>query len=161
MANPLKLLKLKPDGFQFIHEIKIDAPPAKVWKALLDIGTWFRFDQVPDLPQMKLDPRIGGLLTQASRDGSLQMYNGMVTYIERDKLLRINGPMGASHLPLMSAMIWELNPRDGGKGTTMRFCHRAFGYITADLKKNYQGGWKQLWPQLKALAEGKSARKRR
>ena len=161
MANPLKMLKLKPTGFQFIHEIKIDAPPAKVWKAVLDVGTWFRFDQVPDFPEMKLDPRIGGLLTSSNGDGSVQMYSGMVTHIEREKLLRINGPMGASHLPLMSAMIWELTPRDGGKGTTMRFCHRAFGYITADLKKNYQGGWKQLWPQLKGLAEGKSSRKRK
>src|SRR5690348_18453753 len=88
MANPLKLLKLKPTGFQFIHEIRIDAPPAKVWKALLDIGTWFRFD-MPDFPQMKLDPRLGGFHTSSSSDGSVQLYSGMVTHIERRKLLRI------------------------------------------------------------------------
>jgi len=158
MANPLKLLKLKPGGFQFIHEIPIDAPPAAVWRALLDIGTWFRFDEMPDMPQMKLDPRIGGLLTSSNRDNSVQMYNGMVAHIEREKLLRINGPMGATHLPAMTAMIWELNPRNGGKATTLRFCHRTFGFITADLKKNYQGGWKQLWPKLKALAEAKKKR---
>jgi uncharacterized protein YndB with AHSA1/START domain len=87
------------------------------------------------------------------------MYNGMVAYIEREKLLRINGPMGATHLPVMTAMIWELKPRSGGKATTLRFCHRTFGFITPDLKKNYQGGWKQLWPKLKELAESKGKRR--
>ena len=161
MANPLKMLKLKPTGFQFIHEIKIDAPPSAVWKALLDVGTWFRFDNVPDFPAMKLDPRIGGLLTSSNGDGSVQMYSGMVAHIERGKLLRINGPMGMTHLPAMNAMIWELQPRNDGKATTLRFCHRSFGYITADIKKNFQGGWKQLWPQLKALAEKTVKRKSR
>src|SRR6185503_15787557 len=130
----------------------------KVWKAVLDVGTRFRFENVPDFQQMKLDPRIGGWLTSSNGDGSVQMYSGMVAHIEREKLLRINGPMGSTHLPAMTAMIWELQPRNSGKATTLRFCHRTFGYITADLKKNYQSGWKQLWPQLKTLAESRKKR---
>jgi len=153
MANPLKLLKLKPVSFQFIEEIPIAAPPAAVWKALLDVGAWFRFDDVPNFPAMKLDPRVGGMLTSATADGSVQMFSGIVGHIEREKLLRITGPMGMTHLPMMNAMIWELQPSADGKSTTLRFCQRAFGYGTADLKKNFRGGWKQLWPQLKALAE--------
>ena len=153
MANPLKLLKLKPAGFQFIQEIPIDAPPAAVWKALLDVGTWFRFDDVPDFPTMMLEPRVGGLLTSSNADGSVQMFSGIVAHLEREKLLRINGPMGMTHLPAMNVMIWELQPQQGGRATKLRFCQRAFGYITADLQKNFKGGWKQLWPQLKALAE--------
>ena len=38
------MLKLKSSGFQFIQEVPIDAPPAKVWKALFNVGAWFRFD---------------------------------------------------------------------------------------------------------------------
>ena len=161
MANPLKMLKLKPTGFQFMHEVPIDAPPSAVWKALLDVGAWFRFDDSPEFPKMKLDPRIGGLLTSSNPDGSVQWYSGMVGHIEREKLLRINGPMGMTHLPVMNTMIWELVPQKGGKATKLRFCQRTFGYITADIKKNFQGGWKQLWPQLKELAEGAKSRKRR
>ena len=44
MANPLKMLKLKPAHFQLIQEVKIDAPPRRAWAALLDMGGWFRFD---------------------------------------------------------------------------------------------------------------------
>ncbi len=158
MANPLKMLKLKPTGFQFMQDIPIKAPPSAVWKALLDVGTWFRFDEMPDYPTMKMEPRIGGMLSAANKDGSVAMLSGVVAHMEREKLLRINGTMGASHLPVMTAMIWELQPH--GKTTNLRFCQRTFGYITADMKKNYQGGWKKLWPQLKALAEGGAAKKR-
>jgi uncharacterized protein YndB with AHSA1/START domain len=153
MANPLKLLKLKPQGFQFIQEIPIDAPPAAVWKALLEMGTWFRFDDVPDFPKLEIEPHIGGKVTASNRDGSIQMFSGIVGHIEREKLLRINGPMSMTHLPVANAMIWELVPRKDGRATNLRFCQRTFGYITSDLKKNFQGGWKQLWPRLRELAE--------
>ena len=37
MANPLKLLKLKPKGFQFIKELPIQASPEKVWSSLINV----------------------------------------------------------------------------------------------------------------------------
>lgn len=155
MANPLKMLKLKARGFQFIHELPIDAPPAAVWKALLDVNTWFRFKELPDHPPMTLDPRVGGVFKAETKDGAFAMLHGVVAHVEREKLLRINGPMGMSHLPVMNAMIWELQPQKNGRATKLRFCQRAFGYMTADIQKNFQHGWNQLWPQLKALAEKK------
>jgi uncharacterized protein YndB with AHSA1/START domain len=155
MANPLKLLKLKPTGFQFIQEVKIDAPPAAAWKALLDTDRWF---QNPNRGRAKitLDARLGGLFTEVSKDQ--QRLFGHVAYIEPGKLLRINGSMGITHLPVSSAIIFELQPRAGGKATTLRMCHRAFGYLTSDQEKGYKGGWKQLLPQLKKLAEKKMTR---
>ena len=47
MANPLKMLKLKPEGFQFILELPIEAPPAAVWKAIFNIRGWFHFPNMP------------------------------------------------------------------------------------------------------------------
>src|SRR5437016_3781181 len=81
MANPLKLLKLKATGFQFIQEIPIDAPPAKVWKALLDVSGWFYFSEA-DWAPTKLEPRIGGLFTSQNKDGSIRRFNGIVAHIE-------------------------------------------------------------------------------
>ena len=63
--------------------------------------------------------------------------------------------MRRSRLPVNNALIWELQPKNNGKTTLLRFCHRCFGFLTPDVKKNFAGGWKQLWPQLKALAEKK------
>ena len=154
MANPLKLLKLKTQGFQFIQEIPIDAPPAKVWKALLNVGVWFRFDN-PELghPNMKIEPHIGGRFMSEAKDESRLF--GFVAHIEPNKLLRINGPMGMTHLPVSNVMIFQLDPMAGGKKTLLRFCQRAHGMMTPNMAKNYQGGWKQLFPRLKKLAEKK------
>ena len=159
MANPLKLLKLKPTGFQFIQEVKIDAPPAKAWKALLNADGWFRFDyQQAQRPRVTLDARLGGLFMSKTPDGSEQRLFGHVSHIEPGKLIRINGSMGITHLPVSSAIIFELQPGAGGKTTTLRMCHRAFGYLTSEQEKGYKGGWKQLLPQIKALAEGGAKR---
>jgi uncharacterized protein YndB with AHSA1/START domain len=156
MANPLKMLKLKPTGFQFIQEVAINAPPARVWKAILNVKKWFYFrEQGDDWANIRLEPRIGGRFIGGSKDGSIADLHGIVTRIERNKLLRINGHMGMSHLPVQNAMIWELQPRKGGKATQLRFCQRTFGYLTADIEKNFQGGWKRLFVQLKELAEKK------
>jgi uncharacterized protein YndB with AHSA1/START domain len=81
-------------------------------------------------------------------------------HIEPQKLLCIHGPMGMTHLPVQNAMIWELQPRKDGKATLLRFCQRTHGYLTADLKTNFRGGWGKLLPQLKALAEKSGSRKK-
>src|SRR5262245_25885163 len=114
MANPLKMLKLKPTGFQFIHEVAIDAPPAKVWKTILNVKKWFYFaDHAAALAKITIEPHVGGRFMSGSKDGSISDLYGFVTRVEPNKLLRINGHMGASHLPMQNAMIWELQPRKG------------------------------------------------
>lgn len=157
MANPLKLLKLKPRGFQFIQEVPIDAPPARVWQSLLNIAGWWRFAP-DDRPIVTLETWPGGRFFSERADNGdvVQSLHGLVTHIEPNKLLRIAGQMGLTHLPAMHALIWELQPRKGGDTTLLRFAQRTFGFMDADVKKRYQGGWKVLFPQLKALAEGVS-----
>ena len=157
MANPRKLLKLKPHGFQFIQELPIDAPPARVWQSLLNIAGWWRFGP-DDRPNVTLEAWPGGrFFSERNDDGNVvQSLHGLVTHIEPNRLLRIGGQMGLSHLPVMHALIWELQPRKGGDATLLRFAQRTFGFMDADVKKRYQGGWKILFPQLKALAESVS-----
>jgi uncharacterized protein YndB with AHSA1/START domain len=157
VANRLKLLKLKPQGFQFIQELPVDAPPSRVWEALLDVRGWWRFYE-GHRPEITLEPWPGGRFfgESSENDVTAQSLHGTVTYIEPNKLLRIGGQMGLTHLPVMHALIWELEPRNDGRATLLRFAQRTFGFIDADVKKRYQSGWKILLPQLKAHAEGVS-----
>lgn len=159
MANPLKMLKLRPLHFQFIQELKIDAPPAKVWAALVKIDNWFRFD--PSVPRggggAKLELWPGGRFYAERADGSASLH-AIVTHIEPGKLLRMGGAMGLTHLPASHVFIFELQPRDRDKGTLLRLCQRSFGYMDADVKKRYGGGWKQLLAQLKEFVESKRSK---
>src|SRR4051812_40910795 len=154
MANPLKLLELKATGFQFIEEVPINAPPKTVWKSLMDFGSWFTFDPDPaKRPKMTVDARVGGQWISEARDGSVISLIGTITHIEPGKLLRMGGQMAMTHLPVMNALIWELVPQEDGKRTLLRFCQRTFGFLDAETEQRFQGGWKQLLPQLKAAAE--------
>ena len=161
MANPLQILDLKPDGFQFIQELTVNAPPKRVWRAVLNFPGWFHFDRDhPNWPKVTVQPRVGGLFMMKSRDGKTSSLHGMITHIEQEKLLRMSGPMGLTHLPVNSVFIWELQPQNDGKTTLLRFGQRTFGFIDPELKQRMQGGWSKLLPQLKALAEGAPAKKR-
>ena len=149
MPKPLKLLSLKPGAFQFIQEVKIDAPPARAWKALMNVQGWWKYTMVSG-GKPKLEPWAGGRFYEAGRNG-VEALHGVITYIEPNKLLRLSGQLGMSHLPVNHVYIFELQP--GGKGTLLRLCHRSHGYMTAKLKEDFQAGWPGLLKELKKLAE--------
>ena len=156
MPQPLKMLKLKPTHFQFIQEVKIDAPPKRVWQTILDVGGWFRFEETDTKSKRTLEPWVGGrFYGEDPADGSTSLYT-TITYLQPEKLLRMSGPMGMSHVPTNNVFIFELQPENDGKATLLRFCQRTFGYLTENVSKDYQGGWKQLFAQLKGLAEKKT-----
>jgi uncharacterized protein YndB with AHSA1/START domain len=153
MANPLKLLKLKVTGFQFIQELPIDAPPKKVWAALLNVGKWFTMtpDGSPP-PKNVLEAWPGGRWYSEAKDGT-QSLNAIVTRIEPGKLLRLSGPIGLTHLPVNNVNIFELQPKNSGKTTLLRVGQRTFGFLDADVEEKYAGGWGQLLQILKKNAE--------
>ena len=154
MPDPVKLLTLKPEWFQFIQEVKIDAPPAKAWKSLMDVERWWKFRMFDGKSRLKLEPWAGGRFHEAGPNG-IEALHCFVTYIEPGKLLRMNGPLGMSHLPVNHVFIFELQP--SGTGTVLRFCQRSHGLMTPKVKQSFQGGWPALFKELKKLAEGKKS----
>ena len=151
MANPLKELDLKINGFQFIQEIPIAAPPAKVWSALLNVGGWFQFD-ASNKNKITLEAWIGGRWIAEFPDNVVSLM-GIVTHIEPEKLLRISGQIGLTHLPVTNVVIFELQPKSDNKSTLLRLGNRTFGFMDDDVQKRQAGGWSHLLPQLKSLAE--------
>jgi uncharacterized protein YndB with AHSA1/START domain len=153
MANPLKMLKLKPTGFQFIQEVSVNAPPRKVWSALLNVGKWFVFDRTGgNWPKSKFEARTGGQWIMTHKDGSTDLV-ATVTRVEPQKLLRLTGPIGLSHLPVCNAFIFELQPQKDGKATLLRLGQRTFGLLDTDVKTRYATVWKRLLGQIKDVAE--------
>jgi uncharacterized protein YndB with AHSA1/START domain len=151
MANPLQMLKLKPQGIQFIQETLISATPKKVWAALKKPSEWFYFD-ANRKSKHTLELRAGGHWISVNQDGSENFF-GRVVYFEPGKLLRISGQLGLTHVPVTSVVIFELQPGKDGKSTLLRVGMRMFGFLDADVKTRYEGAWQMLAGQLKALAE--------
>ena len=151
MANPLKMLKLKAQSVQFIQELPIAAAPKKVWTSLLNPSAWFVFDPA-HRSKHTLDLRPGGQWTSVNPDGNASLL-GTVAYIEPGKLLRVMGQLGMTHLPVMSVIIFELQPKQDGKATLLRVGTRMFGFMDLDRKKHMKDAWKRLMGNIKALAE--------
>jgi uncharacterized protein YndB with AHSA1/START domain len=153
MANPLKELPLAAHGFQFIQELPIEATPARVWAALTNINGWFLADPDPTYRgknTLELFP--GGKWCSERKDGTV-LFNAFVSYIEPQKLLRLWGPFGMTHLPVSSVVIFELQPRHDGRTTLLRLGQRTFGFIDPEAEQRFQGGWNKMLPRLKELAE--------
>ena len=151
MANPLKMLKLKAQSVQVIQELPIAAVPKKVWTSLLNPSAWFVFDPA-HRAKHTLDLRPGGQWTSVHPDGNAALM-GTVVYVEPGKLLRVSGPLGLTHLPVLSVIIFELQPKQDGKATLLRVGTRMFGFMDLDRKKHMKDAWKRLMGNIKALAE--------
>jgi uncharacterized protein YndB with AHSA1/START domain len=153
MANPLKELPLKLQTFQTIQEVLIAAPPEKVWKAVTNPSTWFGFDaDKSNWPKSTLELQPNGRWFMENKDGGFQ-FLGNVVHVEPGKLLRIHGPIAQTHVPVMHATIFELQPQKDGKSTLLRFGQRTMGYLSEDIQKGMNEGWNKLFGQLKAAAE--------
>ena len=152
MANPLKELELSIKGFQFIQEIPINASPAKAWAAITSPAGWFSMSPEGKPAKSSLELTPGGRWLIETPEGASTLF-ATVNLVEPQKLLRVSGHCGLSHLPALSVVIFELQPQKDGKATLLRLGHRAFGYIDADLEKRYSGGWATFLPKIKALAE--------
>ena len=152
MANPLKELDLSIKGFQFIQEIPIAASPAKAWAALTNPAGWFSMSPEGKPAKSTLELVPGGRWTIENPEGNATLF-ATVNLIEPQKLLRVSGHCGLSHLPALSVVIFELQPQKDGKATLLRLGHRGFGYMDADIEKRYSAGWANFLPKIKDLAE--------
>jgi len=151
MANPLQMLPLAASGFQFIQEAAITAAPAKVWSSVTNPNAWFFFNPDPATrPKHTFALRAGGQWISESKDGNSALM-ATVLLIEPGKLLRLSGPLGLSHLPLTTVVIFELTPQ--GSGTLLKVGMRSCGYMDAEVEKRYAGAWQRLLSQIKAAAE--------
>ena len=153
MANPLQMLPLVTTGFQFIQETAVSAPPAKVWSAVINPGKWFFFNPDPTThAKHTFELKPGGQWISESKNGNSALM-ATVLLIEPGTLLRLSGPIGLSHLPLATVVIFELQPQNDGKTTLLRVGMRSCGFMDVEVENRYKGAWQRLLPQLKAAAE--------
>lgn len=136
-------------SFHIEQEVEIAAPRERVWTSMLDVQGWWGHCFGARETRLRLEAFPGGRFYEDSPDS--QALFGVVTYIKAPEVLRLNGPLGMSRLPVTSVYEWKLEER--GKGTTLLLMHRAVGLLDPAWHEAHEKGWRELWVHLKALAE--------
>lgn len=127
------------------NEVAVDAPPERVFDALLRIGEWwphrFRAGSA-----VVLEPFVGGRFYEDWGDGTGALY-GTVGRLERPSRIAVSGPMGMAG-PVTAVWSMELTASDSG--TTLALAHRAFGDIDEETRRGYTEGWTEVVDALRA-----------
>lgn len=137
------------------ESVSIQASPSRVWEALVDkFSDWWGYPLLVDQKRATaviLEPRLGGLLRE-SWDGGGGAVFGMVTRLDKDRLLSIQGYMGLAG-PLSGVIEFELIP-ESSESTLVKVSHRAFGVFDWQTEPHYRSGWQDvLRVRLKRMAE--------
>lgn len=132
-------------------EISIQAPPERVFTALTqDIAAWWDKQCSYGIGKMVLEPEVGKRFYEDYGNGEGALY-GRVTYLEQNKLLKIEGSIGMERA-VQGLVRYELVPQ--GESTLLKFSHHAFGDLADNTQANYTNGWKgMLEGRLRPLVE--------
>jgi DNA-binding transcriptional ArsR family regulator len=140
-------------------EVPIDAPPAKVWKAIVDEpGRWWRKDfYAGPAKELRLEARPGGRLWEDwGEGGGLVWYT--VAAVSPGKSIDLAGHLMPAYCGGSAATTFlrlELEAR--GKKTVLKLTDNVFGRLTGDLQASLKTGWAQLFGALKEFVEAASA----
>ena len=123
-----------PDGFKVEHQARIDADRAAVWRAALDIGSWWSDDHTisGDASRMSIDARPMGCFCEmlGPTDGVVHL---TVTTVSTNSMLRLTGGLGPLGVQGVSGnFIWEFSDEDGM--TRVTFTYAVGGYFEGGIE---------------------------
>jgi hypothetical protein len=138
-----------------IHkEIDIDAPPDVVFESILEqLGPGSEMPGGQPFP-MLLEARPGGRWYRDLGNNSGHFW-GHVQVIKPPTLLEISGPLFMSYAAI-SHIQYRLAAQ--GRGTLLKFTHRAMGEITAEHRDGVSQGWGYGLERIRKLAEGRKGK---
>src|SRR5581483_1351272 len=152
-----------PDQDTIVAEIQISAPPERIFKALTnadDLQRWFNGGADCPVKFWKMDPRVGGQYSYATRAGSVEI-NGVKSFECHGEILECDPPRVLVYTWIASwhdtddsatTVRWELTPAHGG--THVKVTHSGLASLPV-ARKDYSGGWPGVVNNLKKFVEGK------
>ncbi len=148
------------NGFSLQQSLTIDAPPDKVYAALIDPSKWWDPAHTfsGDARNMTLDARAGGCWCETLKNGGSVLHMTVV-YADPGKLLRLHGGLGPFQSTGMEGtMNIVLQPK--GSATNLAMVYNLGGYIWGGyqaLPKTADGVLGLQFYRLKQLIETDSA----
>jgi uncharacterized protein YndB with AHSA1/START domain len=136
-----------PTGFLVKFEVSIDAPPAKVYDALVgQIGSWWDSEHTysGDAKNLSIDPRPGGCFCEKlPKGGAIEHLR--VIYVAPREVLRLSGALGPLQASgVAGSMTWKLT--GDGDSTHLQLTYSVGGFI--------DGGFDKVAPAVESVLRG-------
>jgi uncharacterized protein YndB with AHSA1/START domain len=117
------------NGFTTVHEVRVNAPRARVWQAAVDeIGKWWSDDHTinGDAGRMIIESKPQGCFCERFENGG-GIVHMEVTFVNPGIILRLTGGLGPLGLMGVNGnMTWEFF--DALEGTRVKFTYVVGGY---------------------------------
>ncbi|HEX9275869.1 MAG TPA: SRPBCC domain-containing protein [Casimicrobiaceae bacterium] len=129
------VVQIAPSGFAVRHETTVNAPPAKVYDALVQVGSWWNPDHSfsGDVKNLSIDARAGGCFCERLKDGGA-VEHLRVVYVAPGQALRMSGALGPLQASgLAGSLTWKLVP--AASGTKMELTYSVGGFIDGGFDK--------------------------
>ena len=136
--------EVTPNGFLVKFEVSVNAPPAKVYDALVgQIGSWWNPNHTysHDAKNLSMDARAGGCFCEKLPNAG-EIEHLRIVYVSPPQFLRLSGALGPLQASgVAGSMTWKLT---GGPDTTrIELSYSVGGFI--------QGGFEKIAPAVEAM----------
>ena len=144
-----------------VIDITIDAPPARVWRALTEeINNWWlpEFRMAKNSQRLRLEPKIGGRWCEEAPGGAGILWGTIIGVTKGSSIQAIGHvapPWGAD------TWICSMDIEETDTGTAFRFSEVVMGDLTQEQADEIEHGWNWLFTDgLKAYCEAQKGAKK-
>ena len=134
-------------GFLVKFEVNVNAPPAKVYDALIgQIGSWWDSEHTysGDAKNLSIDARPGGCFCEKLPNGG-GIEHARVIYVAPREVLRLSGALGPLQASgVAGTLTWKLT--SGTDNTRIQLSYSAGGFI--------DGGFEKIAPAVESVLRG-------
>jgi uncharacterized protein YndB with AHSA1/START domain len=152
-SGPSGAAEITPNGFRVKQELRIAAPPAKVFESLTgQIGAWWNEQHTysGDSRNLSIEPRPGGCFCERLVDGGIEHMR--VVQVRSPRVLRMVGGLGPLQgTGVAGAWTWQLSALDGG--TKLELDYVVGGFLP--------GGFEKLAPLVESVLGEQAERLKR
>ena len=150
-APSLGANQFTPTGFTVRLDVTVQAPPAKVYQALLgQVSEWWDSAHTysQDSKNLTIDARPGGCFCERLADGG-GVEHMRIIFVKPFELVRMAGGLGPLQgSGLAGAMTWKLSP--AGTGTKLELLYNVGGSM--------DGGFDKIAPMVEGMLTGQVQR---
>jgi uncharacterized protein YndB with AHSA1/START domain len=139
--------QVAPNGFLVKFEVSVNAPPAKVYDALVgQVGSWWDPEHTysGDAKNLSIDARPGGCFCEKLPSGG-GIEHARVIYVAPREVLRLSGALGPLQASgVAGTLTWKLT--SATDNTRIQLSYSAGGFI--------DGGFEKIAPAVESVLRG-------